>query len=35
MRNALEEQVIQLEAKIAAGLKFKEQIVLTLQQKLA
>jgi hypothetical protein len=35
MRSALEEQVVQLEAKIAAGLEFKEQSVLTLQQKLA
>ena len=35
MRSALEEQVVQLEAKIAAGLEFKEQNVLTLQQKLS
>ena len=35
MRSALEEQVVQLEGKIAAGLEFKEQSVLTLQQKLA
>ena len=38
MRSALEEQVVQLEAKIAAGLEFKEfkeQSVLTLQQKLS
>lgn len=35
IRSALEKQVVQLEAKIAAGLEFKEQNVLTLQQKLS